>query len=82
MSTSTTSEPAEGAEQKVDRAFERWRKSAAWMTGMGLSNEEVEARKQQKAIELEEAQWVRCERWKADLMRNSMRLYTYDSFFR
>ncbi|KAG8967325.1 Mitochondrial inner membrane protease atp23 [Tulasnella sp. 419] len=54
-----------------ERAFERWRQSAAWITGIGLTEEQKLQKSLQKKRDLEEAQWIRCERWKADLMKNS-----------
>ncbi|KAI9143887.1 peptidase M76 family-domain-containing protein [Paraphysoderma sedebokerense] len=65
--TSTTdlksSEPLEG--------FEKWRKSLAFLTGLGLSEQEraqYEAEKdKKKAYEV----WQQCERWKNELMQHS-----------
>jgi inner membrane protease ATP23 len=44
-------------------------------TGLGLSDEDKVKREQLKGLELEEAQWRRCESWKNDLMKNSTFLY-------
>ncbi|CEL54383.1 Mitochondrial inner membrane protease ATP23 OS=Cryptococcus neoformans var, neoformans serotype D (strain JEC21 / ATCC MYA-565) GN=ATP23 PE=3 SV=1 [Rhizoctonia solani AG-1 IB] len=52
-------------------AFERWRASLVNFTGLGLSDEDKVKREQLKGLELEEAQWRRCESWKNDLMKNS-----------
>ncbi|KDQ15572.1 hypothetical protein BOTBODRAFT_31466 [Botryobasidium botryosum FD-172 SS1] len=54
-----------------EKAFDRWRRSAAWITGVGLSPEDQTARGREKALAAEESQWRRCEKWKADLLRNS-----------
>ncbi|CAE6440319.1 unnamed protein product [Rhizoctonia solani] len=52
-------------------AFERWRASLVNLTGLGLSDEDKLKRDKLKGLELEEAQWRRCEAWKNDLMKNS-----------
>lgn len=56
---------------KDERAFERWRKSAAWLTGIGLSPEEQAQRQNQRDLKREEAQWIRCEKWKEELLQAS-----------
>ncbi|KAG9006457.1 Mitochondrial inner membrane protease atp23 [Tulasnella sp. 427] len=70
--TSTPSLPSPSTTEDRDlKAFDRWRKSAAWITGVGLTPEETARRKASQAAEAEEAMWVRCEKWKSDLMKNS-----------
>jgi len=41
------------------------------MTGLGLSEQDKAERDSLRGLELQEAQWKKCERWKSDLMRNS-----------
>jgi inner membrane protease ATP23 len=55
------------SEGKDERAFEKWRRSAAWVTGIGLTPEQ----EKEKEGGLLEAQRKRCERWKGDLMKSS-----------
>lgn len=72
--SSTASDAVPPSQDKDLKAFDRWRKSVAWITGTGLTPEAQAQRNASKAAEAEEAMWVRCEKWKADLMKNSRRL--------
>ncbi|KAG9033063.1 Mitochondrial inner membrane protease atp23 [Tulasnella sp. UAMH 9824] len=67
----SSSSTAPDAQDKDLKAFDRWRKSVSWITGVGLTPEDQARRKATKDAEAEEAMWVRCEKWKADLMKNS-----------
>ncbi|KAG8878205.1 Mitochondrial inner membrane protease atp23 [Tulasnella sp. 331] len=63
--------PSSSTNARDERAFERWRKSAAWLTGIGLSPEEQAQRQSQRDLQKEEAQWIRCEKWKEELLKTS-----------
>ncbi|KAG8901397.1 Mitochondrial inner membrane protease atp23 [Tulasnella sp. 403] len=56
---------------KDEAAFERWRRSVSWLTGIGLSPEDKARRDNLKHLQKEEAMWIRCEKWKDDLLKHS-----------
>lgn len=64
-STSSTTSPADLS------AFESWRSSLAQMTGLGLTADEQAARAERLDRDRLDADWKKCEKWKANLMRTS-----------
>ncbi|KZT58320.1 hypothetical protein CALCODRAFT_495047 [Calocera cornea HHB12733] len=70
-SSSPFPEPSGSRPPNGEGSFERWRKSAAWITGLGLSPEEEVVRAQEQERKTNAYQWERCQKWKTDLMWNS-----------
>jgi mitochondrial inner membrane protease ATP23 len=52
-------------------SFEHWRQKAAWITGLGLSPEDVIKRDEIAQLRRDEHNWKWCEKKKAELLRNS-----------
>lgn len=77
-SLEASSSTATPTSAKEERAFERWRKSAAWITGVGLTPEDQAQRQAQKELQRDEALWIRCEKWKDDLLKTSTLSLPYD----
>lgn len=72
MSTSPLSTDKTSTSPATDQgAFERWRKYAAWTTGLGLTPEESEARQKDKSGQFTAEQRRHCLFQRGDLMRNS-----------
>lgn len=61
------------------RAFEKWRKSAAWLTGIGLNQDDQLERERTRNLKRDEAMWIRCEKWKDDLLQTSSSLPSHRS---
>ncbi|KAG1444345.1 hypothetical protein G6F56_010337 [Rhizopus delemar] len=53
------------------KAFEKWRKSLQYMTGLGMNEQEQNIYKKQLDQELEKYQCNTCEVWKENLLKNS-----------
>ncbi|CAG8603284.1 16588_t:CDS:2 [Acaulospora colombiana] len=51
--------------------FERWRQRAAWITGLGLSPEDVKKRDEIATLRRLESDWKTCEKRKHELLHNS-----------
>jgi inner membrane protease ATP23 len=65
--SSTIPTPAE-----IPSGFNRWRSSLAQFTGLGLSDEEKQIREEAKANDTLVKDWDRCEKYKRELMTDSM----------
>lgn len=52
-------------------SFEHWRRKAAWITGLGLSAEDVKRRDEIQGLQREEKDWKKCEKWKQQLWQTS-----------
>jgi len=64
-SSSSSSRPSD------EGAFERWRKDAAWVTGLGLSPEEELSRSRMQAQNQKTIEYKKCEETKANLLTTS-----------
>ncbi|KZO94061.1 mitochondrial inner membrane protease ATP23 [Calocera viscosa TUFC12733] len=70
-SSSALPEPSGSQSAEDLGSFERWRRSAAWITGLGLTPEQEAARAKEQVRKNNESQWEQCQKWKTDLMWNS-----------
>jgi hypothetical protein len=57
---------------EIPSGFMRWRSGLAQFTGLGLSDEEKHAREEAKANDTLAKDWDRCEKYKRDLLKDSM----------
>jgi len=62
-------------------SFEHWRQKAAWITGLGLSPEDVIKRDEIEELRRSEEDWKRCEKNKAELLHNSACLAVLTEYF-
>lgn len=56
---------------KEMRAFERWRKSLQYITGLGMTPEEQKAFRNQVDVEYASIQCRECEKWRDQLLKTS-----------
>ncbi|KAF9514984.1 hypothetical protein BS47DRAFT_1484718 [Hydnum rufescens UP504] len=67
----TGSDPSSGSSSKDERAFDQWRRTAAAITGLGLTPEEAKIRQQNRNEKILNAQRQQCLLWRNDLLRQS-----------
>jgi inner membrane protease ATP23 len=60
-------------------SFETWRRKVAFITGLGLSPEEARKRREMRDLQLQSADWEKCEKWKTQLWQNSAFLEQFSS---
>lgn len=56
---------------ELPSGFMKWRSGLAQFTGLGLSDEEKQAREEMKANDTLAKDWDRCEKYKRDLLKDS-----------
>lgn len=66
-----TTEQDKATSLKDMKAFEKWRKSLQYITGLGMTEEEQKNFRGLMQKELEEYQCNKCEVWKENLLKNS-----------
>ncbi|ORE09022.1 hypothetical protein BCV72DRAFT_224291 [Rhizopus microsporus var. microsporus] len=66
-----TTEQDKATSLKDMKAFEKWRKSLQYITGLGMTQEEQKHFRGLMQKELEEYQCNKCEVWKENLLKNS-----------